>query len=481
MTRGKLMPGRAAGAPPGWRWLLLATLAQVAASAHAAEPAPGNVVERLTGPAGSLVLVESSHALPLVRVAAVVRAGSGWDPHKKEGLAQLAAAAARRGAAGASRVQLDARLDALGAELDVTVEPDSTRLEGHVLSRNLDAYLAIVADVLLRPTFAPDEVARTRRDLLAQIDEAGNDDSALGLRYFGRNLYGDHPYGYPPEGTRGSLARVRRDDLQAFFKKQVVGSNVILAASGDVTAADFATAVKRHFDRLPAGAPTGANPLAAREPQAPRGWRIQIVDKPDRQQAQIFFGQLAVPVNDPDFVPLLVASASFGGRGMKTTLMDELRTKRSLAYGAYLTMSQRVGRGALTGWAEAATPKVVPTLKLALKLYVELMQKGLDAERLAFAKSALAGTLTTDMDNPDARLDARLTAELAGLPPTFVDDLPAHVRATTLAQVNAAITRRVHAHDLAITVVATASVLRPLLLDDKVQPGAIDVVPYDGF
>ena len=218
-----------------------------------------------------------------------------------------------------------------------------------------------------------------------------------------------------------------------------------------------------------------------REPQGPEGWRIQIVDKPDRQQAQIFFGQLAVPVNDPDFVPLLVASASFGGRGMKTTLMDELRTKRSLAYGAYLTMSQRVGRGALTGWAEAATPKVVPTLKLALKLYVELMQKGLDAERLAFAKSALAGTLTTDMDNPDARLDARLTAELAGLPPTFVDDLPARVRATTLAQVNAAITRRVHAHDLAITVVATASVLRPLLLDDKVQPGAIDVVPYDGF
>jgi predicted Zn-dependent peptidase len=140
-----------------------------------------------------------------------------------------------------------------------------------------------------------------------------------------------------------------------------------------------------------------------------------------------------------------------------------------------------VGRGALTGWVEAATPKAVSTLKLALKLYVELMQKGLDADRFRFAQSALAGTLTTEMDNPDARLDALLTAELAGLPATFVDDLPAQVRALTLAQVNAAITRRVHAHDLAITVVATASVLRPLLLDDKVQPGAIDVVPYDAF
>ena len=199
MTRGGMM-----------QRLLVVLAALAAPAARAAEPpAAASGVDRSAGPAGSLVLVESSHALPLVRVAAVVRAGSGWDPHKKEGLAQLAAAVARRGAAGASRVELDARLDALGAELDATVDPDSLRLEGHVLARNLDPFLAIVADVLLRPTFAPDEMARTRRDLLAQIDEAGNDDSALGLRFFGRNLYGDHPYGYPPEGTRASLARVR--------------------------------------------------------------------------------------------------------------------------------------------------------------------------------------------------------------------------------------------------------------------------------
>ena len=109
------------------------------------------------------------------------------------------------------------------------------------------------------------------------------------------------------------------------------------------------------------------------------------------------------------------------------------------------------------------------------------MQKGLSAERLAFIKGSLAGTLTTEMDDPDRRLDARLTAELAGLSASFVEDLPARVRAVTLGQVNAAIAKHVHAHDLAITIVATASQLRPLLLADKVQPGAIDVVPYDSF
>ncbi|HEY4394642.1 MAG TPA: pitrilysin family protein [Polyangia bacterium] len=437
--------------------------------------------ERKAGPGGSLLIVEPNHALPIVHVVVALRSGSSWDPHKKEGLANLAAATARRGAAGQTRVQLDARLDALGADLDIVVDPDSTRFDGHVLARNLDAFLSIVADIVLRADFTPAEVTRTRRDVLAQIDEAGTNDEALGERFFERNLYGDHPCAYPAEGTRASVARLRREDLRAFFAQHVVGPNVIVAANGDVSTDDFAAAVGRHFGALPRTAAPGPNPLALREPQAPHGWRIQIVDKPNREQAQIFFGQLAVPATDPDYVPLLVMTTSFGGPGMKATMMDELRTKRSLAYGAYLTLSERSGRGALNGWVQAATGRAVPTLKLALKLFVGLMEKGLDAERLAFTKGFLTGALATEMDDPEQRLDARLTAEIVGLPPGFVDELPERVRAVTSAQLAAVIARRIHAHDLAITIVATAATLRPRLIEAKIQPSAIDVVPYDGF
>ena len=259
------------------------------------------------------------------------------------------------------------------------------------------------------------------------------------------------------------------------------GLNVIVAAGGAVSADDFASVVARHFGGLPARPAPGPNPLALREPQQPHGWRIQIVDKPDREQAQIFFGQLAVPATDPDYVPLLVLATSFGGRGMKATLMDEIRTKRSLAYGAYMTLSERLERGALTGWVQSATTKAVPTLKLALKLYVGLMEKGIDADRLAFAKRFLTGAIGTEMDDPGHRLDARVTAEIVGLPPGFADDLPARIHAVTAGQVGAVVTRRIHAHDLAITIVATAATLRPRLIDAKIQPSAIDVVPYQTF
>jgi zinc protease len=436
---------------------------------------------RRPGPSGSLVLVESNHDLPLVQVVVALRSGSAWDPHKKDGLANLTGEVARRGAAGRSRSEIDARIDALGATLEVRTDPDSLRFEGRVLARHLDRYLAIIADILLRPDFTAAEMVRTRRQILADIDELRIDDQALGRRFFVRNLYGDHPYGHPAEGDRASLERIRREDLVAFQRGQVVGPNVVFAACGDVSIDEFAARVGGLFSSLPRTSGPGPNPLAIREPQPPRGWRVQIVDKPDRQQALILFGQFGVRATDPDYVPLLVATTSFGGHGMKATLMDEVRTKRGLAYGAYMTLSERLGRGSLSGWVFSSADKAVATLKVVLRLYVAFMDKGIDAGRLAFAKTFLAGTHASLMDDPARRLEARVSAEIVGLPPTFVDDLPARVRAVTAAEVKAALARNVHAHDLAITVVATGLHLRQRLLEAQVQSSAVDVLPYDSY
>lgn len=460
--------------------VLFAAAVGCAGAATAARAASGGL-DRRPGPSGALILVDPEQTVPLVQVAVAVRSGSGWDPHKKDGLANLAALVARRGAAGQTREQVDARIDALGATLDVRTEPDSVRFEGQVLARNLDAYLAVLADILLRPDFSTAEVARTRREILADIDETRNDDDELGRRFFTRNLFGDHPYGHPPEGSRAGLERIHRDELVAHHRRHVVGPNMIFAAAGAVQPDDFAARVQRLFAALPATAAPGPNPLVVREPLPPSGWRIQLVDKPDRRQAHIWFGQFGVRASEADYLPLLVAITSFGGPGMKATLMDEVRTRRGLAYGAYMGLSERLGRGSLTGWVSTSTEKAVATLKMVLRLFLALGDKGIDEGRLALAKAFLAGSRAAELDDPARRLDARLSAEIVGLPPSFVDEFPARVRAVTAADVRAAIARRIRAKDLAITVVATAADLRRRLLEAKVESSAVDVVPFDSY
>jgi zinc protease len=434
---------------------------------------------RAAGPAGSLVMVDEALALPLVWVTLAARSGSASDPRGKEGLAYLAAELARRGAAGRSRAALDDALDALGASLAVDVDQDSIRFSGQVLARNLDPFLDLLADVVLRPDFSAEELGRTRKEIVAQIDEVRNDDQALCARFFEPRLYGEHPYGRAPEGTARSLTRIGRDDIRRQHHRTFVGPNLVFAAAGGITLDDFRQRLASRFQPLHPGPAPDPTPLPA--PVEHEGWRLQIVDKPERQQTQIMFGHPSVPATHPDRHALTLALASFGGRAMSATLMDEVRTKRGLAYGAYMNLAQRRGPGALRGWVFTSVKRTVTTLKLVLRLYRRLRREGMSEDRLRFFQNFVAGAHAADMDDPARRLDARVTAETRGLPPDEVDSFSDRIRAVSPAEVRAALERHLAPDHIAITLVATAAVLRPLLLRSGIAEGAIDVVAFDSY
>lgn len=432
-----------------------------------------------TGPAGARVLVDQAPALPLVWVTVAARTGSADDPKGKEGLATFAAELARRGAGGRPRAALDDALDGLGATLAVDVDQDSVRLAGQVLVRHLDAFLNLLAHVVLRPDFPADELERTRKELVAQLEEARNDDQALCARFFERRLYGDHPYGRPPEGTAKSLARLRRDDVVRQHARAFVGRNLIFAAAGGITLEDFTARLQSRFAELAPG--VEEPPVELPTPPPHEGWRLQLVDKPDRQQTQIMFGHPTLPASHPDRIPLALALATFGGRGMTSTLMDEVRTKRGLAYGAYMSLASRRGPGAVRGWVFTSVKRTVTTLKLVLRLYRQLRKGGIAEDRLRFFQGFVAGTHASEMDDPARRLDARVTAETRGLPGDDIDTFAERIRAVSPAEVKGALARHIDPENLAITLVATSDVVRPLLLRSGIAEGAIDVVPFDSY
>jgi zinc protease len=459
--------------------IAMAGIEMTAVKRPRAQPLDAPPVTRATGPGGSQLIIESNRTIPLVHVIFASRSGSASDPRHREGLTNLAAEMALRGAGGKTREELDAAFDALGATLVAHTEVDQTRFEGEVLARNLDAYLALVADVLLRPTFAQAELTRTKRELIAQIDELRTDDHALCARFFAHNMFGDHPYGHAPEGRAAAIEATTAAEAAAHFKRIFVGRNLVIGAAGDVDPADFQARLQRAFKGMRDLAAPPPDALEMRPPVPPKGWRIQLVDKPDRQQTQLMFGHPALRASDPDYLPLLVGLTAFGGQGMTATLMSEVRTKRGLAYGAYMTLGRRRATAGIVGWVFPGTDKTVATLKLVLKLYVGLMEEGLPAAQIAFFRDFLIGSHASEMDAPEHRVDARVTAELVGLPADFVETFPDRLRAVTPAAVNAALKRHVHARDLAITMVATAPVMKKLLIGAKLKESDIDVVPFD--
>src|ERR1700761_6847109 len=199
----------------------------------------------LRGPAGSKLLVEENHDLPLVRFQLAIRAGAGDDAPEHDGLANFTTELMGRGAGGKSRAELDVAFAALGTSLDVLTDYDGVTFDVNVLPEKLDATLALLGDVILRPDFPQSEAEKLKREIAAQLDEMRDDDGQLTRRFFTRTLYGSHPYGRTVLGTDTTLETIDVAAARAWHQRALVGGNLIFGVAGDVRAGELEAQVAR--------------------------------------------------------------------------------------------------------------------------------------------------------------------------------------------------------------------------------------------
>jgi zinc protease len=424
-------------------------------------------------PGGARLLVESAHAVPLVSIVLALRSGCSVDPPGKEGLSRIATRMLRRGCEGLSSEQIDFRIDVLGGEMAVDTAPSTVAIHAQVISRNLDAFVDLLARILGTPTFPDDELARLKRETVAEIVEARDNDRVVAQKAMQRTLFEGHPYGRNPGGTTPSVEAIGRDDVVSFIRRCFVQGNVVVGFSGDVTGEQATALATKLVTALPAG-PALIDDVP--EPVARPGRHLLVVDKPDRTQTQILVGTLGTAPHDADHVALVVANAVFGGT-FTSRLMREVRSKRGWSYGASARTVIDRRRQAWIMWTFPAAEDAAPCLKLTLELMDGWVKDGVTKREIAFIQRYLVRSHAFDIDTAAKRLHQALDVDLLGLPADYYTRWTDHVHAVDVASANEAVRARIHPADALAVVVGTASqVLEPLrgavsdLADTRVVP-----------
>ena len=80
---------------------------------------------------------------------------------------------------------------------------------------------------------------------------------------------------------------------------------------------------------------------------------ILVVDRPGSVQSVIYIGNLAIARANREWIPLIVANQVLGGSAASRLFMD-LREKRSLTYGAYSAIGERVDIGPFVAYCVGA-------------------------------------------------------------------------------------------------------------------------------
>jgi zinc protease len=408
---------------------------------------------------GLTLLVAEYHELPIVVFHLLMPGGSALDPPGKEGVAELTADLIRQGTERRGAEELAREIEFLGGSVGGDAVYDFSNVSGEFLRKDLDQGLDLFSDVALHPAFRSAEFRRAQDLTLAGIIAARENPSAIADRCFQVYLYGTHPYGHPSEGTEASVKRLTTADVRAFYERHYDPEGAVLVVIGDAPAAELAEKAVRAFGGWRA---RGTLPPPPAAPARVQGRKLLLVDKPDATQVHIRIGNVGIARTDPAYIPAVVTSTILGG-GFGSRLIDELRVKRSLTYGAWSYFAARRAPGDVRVGTFTKVATAGETLTLTLDLLHTYAAAGATPEELARAQSLLAGQYPLQLETPGALAGKLADFTAYGLPRSDLEAYPERILAVGLDDVRRIAARYVPADDAAIVVVGPAATIAPQL------------------
>jgi predicted Zn-dependent peptidase len=382
---------------------------------------------------GVTVIAVRKPGIPVVEVRLRIPFQSGRAKHAAR--AALLADALLTGTARRGRAGLAADIQALGADLSVGVDADRLLVGGNALATNLRPLLDIVAEVLVDPAYAKDEVAIERDRLVERLTVARSRAGVVAAEALARRMWGEHPYALDlpqPDDVAATTAA----QLRTLHESMVRPSGGVLVIVGDVSPR---RAIEQAAAALAQWTGDAARSRIPRLPQVQPG-PLVIVDRPGSVQSSIRLGGPALTRSDPDYPALQLANLAFGGY-FSSRWTENLREDKGYTYGPHSRIEHNVLGSSLLLDVEVATEVTAPALletryELGRIASLPVTQAEVDAVR-QYAIGTLALSTATQ-----AGLAAMLTALAAhGLGIDWITEHPGRLAAVGVDEVSAAAAR----------------------------------------
>ncbi len=444
-----------------------------AAGAKPVVVAPEIVEQTLAN--GIEVVAAQTGDVPIATMTVLVPGGASTDTRDKAGVAQFAAALADQGTADMSAQEIAARLESLGASFSATARRDGSFFSLTAPVANFEAAGEVLADIVRSAQYPQEELDRERKRAIDGLLVEMKDPGDLAGKVATLVMYGDAPYGSQSGGTAESLAAITREDLLDHRRTWWYPSQTKIIVSGGIAPAQATALAGTLFGdwQVDAPAPTPvADPAGTVQPV-----RTVVIDMPEAGQSAVYAAVRAIPRKDDRYYALDLANAVLGG-GSSGRLFEEIRTKRSLSYGAYSGFGDRADDSMLVASAQTKNETADEVAKIFLDEFARLGTEPLDEALLDKRRLYLGGSYARALESSSG-----FNAIVAGLLQQGLEPAEAARYATRLAEVtpeeaSAAARGLVDPAKATIVIVGNAAAF----IDDlrAIRPD-VEVIPAEGL
>jgi len=313
-------------------------------------------------PNGIRVISEYVDTVYSVALGFYVLAGSQNETKETNGLAHLLEHMAFKGTNNRTAFQIGYEIESIGGNINAYTSKSSTCFYVRMMSETIDRGVDVLSDLILNPVFDPGELAKEKDVIIEEIKEIEDNPGDIIHDYFSDQIFPEHPFGRPIQGTIENVRSFTEKHLNDFIRTNYTGKNLVVAASGRIEHQKLVELVEKYMSSLPAG--NGRLPIPD---VLPVRERQKIYAKPI-SQAHLVLGKRIFPQTDPRRYTLGLLNVLLSG-GMTSRLFNNIREKYGFVYEIYSFSDLFLSEGAFGIYAGADTKKLD---KVRSMIYQEL-------------------------------------------------------------------------------------------------------------
>ena len=334
--------------------------------------------------------------MPHTRSATVsmyVGAGSRYETDEEAGLSHFLEHMLFKGASRRPTArEISEAIESVGGMHNAATDREVTVYYAKVPHTAALPTIDILADMLRDPVMDAAELEKERAVILEELASVEDSPGELAAGLIDETLWPHQPLGRNVGGTPESVSALPLTAVNAYFRRQYVPANTVLAVAGNVSHTEVVAAAERWLGDMPTAEAGAWYPVAARNGSP----RVAVKEK-QTEQAHICIAYPSVSLSHPDRFAVDLLSTVLG-EGMSSRLFLELREERALVYDVHSYPSEFRDAGSFTVYAGCDPDNALVTIEAVLEENRKLLA-GIPAAELAKAREMAKGRIQLRMED----------------------------------------------------------------------------------
>ena len=407
---------------------------------------------------GMKLLVVESHRVPTITLRMNIPSGDLRDAAGLPGVSDATAALIRLGTKTRASKDIADTLAELGAQISVGSSQGESTIFLSSMTENFDAALAVLADILLNPSFPQDELDKWKTRQRSSIEQAKASPGVLANDQMMKLLYPDDGRHFT-RPTNESLNKITRDTIVEHYRTYYVPSGEWAGISGDISPRDAVAKLDKVLGAWKGG-PVAHVSLSFPPQIADK--KVYLIPRPNSVQTYLMAVNHAIDRKSPDYIECQVMNRILGS-GPSSRLFRVIREEKGYTYGVGSGFSASRYLNHFIASTSVRTEVTEPALAELLSQFGDIRNRAVPAGELADAQSAIVASFVLGLESASSVLSRWLEQRMDGLPEDYWDTYTQKVMAVSAADVQRVAKKYVPLDNVQIVAVGDAGKIRDLL------------------